>query len=169
MFDQGILRISCICVIASCCARILAAFPWENAPTLCCCLPYRSNPYNGQICSYDVWFARASQYSPTFAALWPQYIGRLSSISFASEVEWLHSLIIFNWLVCKSESIQYVPQDLASSYCLCFFSCPGSSIPDLGQWVTGWLGDWVTATLEFWHKEWLLRLETLQTFDRHDI
>ena len=42
------------------------------------------------------------------------------------------------------------------------FSCPGSSIPDLGQWV----GGWVTATLEFWHKEWLLRLETLQTFDQ---
>ena len=34
-------------------------------------------------------------------------------------------------------------------------SCPGSSIPDLGQWVT----DWLTATLEFWHKEWLLTIE----------
>ena len=44
------------------------------------------------------------------------------------------------------------------------FSCPGSSIPDLGQWLTDWLG----ATLEFWHKEWLLRLETLWTFDRGD-
>ena len=45
------------------------------------------------------------------------------------------------------------------------FSCPGSSIPDLGQS----LSHWVTATLEFWHKEWLLRLETLQTFDQHDV
>ena len=31
--------------------------------------------------------------------------------------------------------------------------------------VTGSLG----ATLEFWHKEWLLRLQTLQTFDQHDV
>ena len=29
------------------------------------------------------------------------------------------------------------------------------------QWVSGW----VTATLEFGHKEWPVRLETLQTFD----
>ena len=29
--------------------------------------------------------------------------------------------------------------------------------------VTGWLGDWVSATLEFWHKEWLLRLQTKKT------
>ena len=28
---------------------------------------------------------------------------------------------------------------------------------------------WVTATLEFRHKEWLLRLETLQTFDQSDV
>ena len=28
--------------------------------------------------------------------------------------------------------------------------------------------EWVTATLEFWHKEWLLRLETLQTFGQGD-
>ena len=40
------------------------------------------------------------------------------------------------------------------------FSCPGSSIPDLGHWLG--------ATLEFPHKEWFLRLETLQTFDRSD-
>ena len=46
-----------------------------------------------------------------------------------------------------------------------FFSCPGSSIPDLGQWVSEWLG----ATLEFWHKDRLLRLETLPTFDQHDV
>ena len=45
------------------------------------------------------------------------------------------------------------------------FSCPGSSISDLGQS----LDQWVTATFEFWHKEWLLRLETLQTFDQHDV
>ena len=38
------------------------------------------------------------------------------------------------------------------------FSYPGSSIPDLGQW----LGQWVAATLEFQHKEWLLRFETWQ-------
>jgi len=42
------------------------------------------------------------------------------------------------------------------------FSCPGSSIPDLGS-------QWLTATLEFWHKEWLLRLQTLQTFGRSDV
>ena len=41
------------------------------------------------------------------------------------------------------------------------FSCPGSSIPDLGNSVS--------ATFEFWHKEWLLRLGTLQTFDQHDV
>ena len=54
-----------------------------------------------------------------------------------------------------------------------FFSCPGSSIPDLGHWLT----DWLTATLKFRHKEWLLRLETLSdghysltlsTFPPHD-
>ena len=33
--------------------------------------------------------------------------------------------------------------------CLSVFSCPGSSIPDLGQWVT----QWVSANLEFCHKE----------------
>ena len=45
------------------------------------------------------------------------------------------------------------------------FSCPGSSIPDLGQWLT----EWLPATLEFRHKEWLLRHETLQTFDQSDV
>ena len=49
------------------------------------------------------------------------------------------------------------------------FSCPGSSIPDLGQWVTHSLTHSLTATLEFWHKEWLLRVETLQTFDQSDV
>ena len=49
------------------------------------------------------------------------------------------------------------------------FSCPGSSIPDLGQWLTDSLTHSVpllslTATLEFRHKEWLSRLQTLQTF-----
>ena len=29
----------------------------------------------------------------------------------------------------------------------CVFSCPGSSIPDLGHWVT----EWVSATFEFLH------------------
>ena len=28
--------------------------------------------------------------------------------------------------------------------------------------------EWVTATLEFWHKKWHLRLQTLQTFDLSD-
>ena len=37
------------------------------------------------------------------------------------------------------------------------FSCPGSSIPDLGHSLT----DWVTATFEFWHKKWLFTLDTL--------
>ena len=45
------------------------------------------------------------------------------------------------------------------------FSCPGSSIPDLGQWVS----QSVTATLEFRHKEWLLTLETFQTFYQRDV
>ena len=45
------------------------------------------------------------------------------------------------------------------------FSCPGSFIPDLGQSVS----QWVTTTLELWHKEWLLRIQTRQTFDQHDI
>ena len=43
---------------------------------------------------------------------------------------------------------------------LIIISCPGSSIPDLGEWVT----HWVTATLEFRHKESLSRLQTPQTF-----
>ena len=43
---------------------------------------------------------------------------------------------------------------------LVMFSCPGSSIPDLCHWVT--------SIFEFWHKEFLLRLETLQTFDQGD-
>ena len=47
-------------------------------------------------------------------------------------------------------------------YSAYIFSCPGSSIPDLGQSLC----HWVAATLEFWHKEWLLRLETIQTFDQ---
>ena len=32
--------------------------------------------------------------------------------------------------------------------------------------LSHWLTQSLTATLEFWHKEWLLRLETLQTFDQ---
>ena len=48
------------------------------------------------------------------------------------------------------------------------FSCPGSSIPDLGQWVSQWVSQSVTATLEFQHKLWLLKLKTPQTFDRSD-
>ena len=35
--------------------------------------------------------------------------------------------------------------------------------------VTDWLSQWVGATLEFWHKERLSRLETLQTFDQSDV
>ena len=35
--------------------------------------------------------------------------------------------------------------------------------------VSDSLTESVGATLEFWHKEWLLRLETLQTFDQHDV
>ena len=35
--------------------------------------------------------------------------------------------------------------------------------------VTEWVSESVTATLEFRHKEWLLRLETLQTFDWIDV
>ena len=31
------------------------------------------------------------------------------------------------------------------------------------------VSEWVTATLEFKHKEGLLRLKTLQTFDQHDV
>ena len=54
----------------------------------------------------------------------------------------------------------------SSSY---LFSCPGSSIPDLGQWVTDSVTDSVSATLEFWHKEWLLRLRTLQMFDQQGV
>ena len=34
--------------------------------------------------------------------------------------------------------------------------------------VSGWVTHWLTATLEFWHKEWLLRLGTLETFDKSD-
>ena len=41
------------------------------------------------------------------------------------------------------------------------FSCPGSSIPILGRHSS--VTDWLTATLEFGHKEWL---ETLQRFDQ---
>ena len=41
--------------------------------------------------------------------------------------------------------------------------CPGSSIPTLV--VTHLL----PATLEFGRKEWLLRIETLQTFDQGDV
>ena len=48
---------------------------------------------------------------------------------------------------------------------LVVFSCPGSSIPDLGRSVSHSL----SATFEFWHKEWLLSLQTLQTFDQHDV
>ena len=35
--------------------------------------------------------------------------------------------------------------------------------------VTDSLTDWLTATLEFWHQEWLLRLETHHTFDQSDV
>ena len=53
-------------------------------------------------------------------------------------------------------------------FCKLYFyvlDCPGRFIPNLGQSVH----ESVSATLEFWHKEWLLRLETLQTFDQHDV
>ena len=35
--------------------------------------------------------------------------------------------------------------------------------------VTHSVDQWVSATLEFWHKEWLLRLQTLHTFDQSDV
>ena len=44
------------------------------------------------------------------------------------------------------------------------FSCPGSSVPDLGQWVTHWL-----PLSNFDKKRLLLRLETLQTFDQSGV
>ena len=44
-----------------------------------------------------------------------------------------------------------------------FFSCTGSSIPDLGQWVS----EWVTVTLEFWHKDWQ-RLKDKRTKGQKD-
>ena len=44
------------------------------------------------------------------------------------------------------------------------FSCLGSSLP------YPWLKlRWLTANLEFGHTEWLLRLETLYTFDQGDV
>ena len=39
-------------------------------------------------------------------------------------------------------------------------------VPSLGR---QWVSDWLTATSEFGHKEWLLRLKTLQTFDQSDV
>ena len=31
------------------------------------------------------------------------------------------------------------------------------------------VSQWLSATLEFWHKEWLLRLQTFQTFDQSHV
>ena len=47
-------------------------------------------------------------------------------------------------------------------YPLCVFSCPGSSIPDLGQWVSDSVTHWLTATFlpQFWHKR-----VTFETWD----
>ena len=50
-------------------------------------------------------------------------------------------------------------QDLL--YRLTLFSCPGSF---MYTYPCGLVSEWVTATLECWQKEWLLRLETHQTF-----
>ena len=64
MFDQGIWLSPCIGVIAACCARILAAFPWENLGIMhnnCLLLSSRSDPHNGQL---HVCFTCDSQYSP---------------------------------------------------------------------------------------------------------
>ena len=52
---------------------------------------------------------------------------------------------------------------------LCLFSCPGSSIPDLGQSVSQSVSQLVPVILECGHKELLLTLETLQTFDQSDV
>ena len=35
--------------------------------------------------------------------------------------------------------------------------------------VSQWVSDSLSATFEFWHKEWLLTLETPQTFERSDV
>ena len=51
---------------------------------------------------------------------------------------------------------------ILTSTILHVFSCPGSSIPTLGR-------QWLTATLEFGHKEWLKRLKTCQTFEQRDV
>ena len=64
MFDQEIWPSPCIGVIAACCARILAAFPWENLGIMhnnCLLLSSRSDPHNGQL---HVCFTCDSQNSP---------------------------------------------------------------------------------------------------------
>ena len=46
--------------------------------------------------------------------------------------------------------------------CICFLAALAALYLTL-------VSHWLSATLEFWHKEWLLGLETLQTFDQSDV
>ena len=108
---------------------------------------------------------------------WSKFLWKFSSKVRCGQVE---TLLASSWLINKSfYSIKHPPDSMqilfkkkgkgkykVNSWGIkLFFSCPGSSLPDLGQSVT----EWFSANLEFWHKERLLRPETLQTFDQSDV
>ena len=76
----------------------------------------------------------------------------------------IHGTDLSGWITMFKIDIYVIFVKNYSKFCIFdigLFSCPGSSIPDLGESLT--------ATLECWHKEWLLRLETPQTFDQSDV
>ena len=65
-------------------------------------------------------------------------------------------------IICRGVPSIQIPDNL-------FFSCPGSSIYTWPWSVSQWVSEWVTATLEFRHKEGLSKLETFQTSDQSDV
>ena len=74
----------------------------------------------------------------------------LVPFSWAIGIFFLQSFVEWCKILMLSNSLFLFLAALAALY----LTCPSSSS--------------VTATLEFWHKEWLLRLETLPTIDRGD-
>ena len=63
-------------------------------------------------------------------------------------------------IILSSQSLQFHPK-------LCSFLAALAAL--YLTLVSEWVSDSVGATLEFWHKEWLLTLQTLQTFDQSDV
>ena len=98
-----------------------------------------------------VYTSMSSSYSRLLLLGVPAYIRAPLSALINIHSLYLHVYIHWIWIHC-----------IIIGYQLPWHS---SSIPDLGRSVS----ESVTATLELRHKEWLLRLETTQTFDQSDV